>query len=85
MLNIKVLRIPYSMLVLVSLCALAACGGGGGGGGAGPVPATQPSPPPTRQVSFTVSLQDMAVRRASNGESITLDTSSVSQILTLEQ
>jgi hypothetical protein len=72
-----------NMLALASLCTLAACGGGGGGGE--PAPSPPPGPPPARQISFTVSLEEIDVRRASNGESVVVDASSVVQNLTFEE
>lgn len=75
-------RLPANLLAIASLCTLAACGGGGGGGDA-PAPAPQPNPP--QQMSFTVSLDDIDVRRASNGEVVAVDTTSVTQNLTFEE
>ncbi len=84
MLKSKATRLSLKTLALTTLCTLAACGGGGGGGG-GPAPNPQPAPPPAQQMSFTVSLDGIDVRRASNGDSVTIDTSSVSQNLTFEE
>ena len=83
MITRKASRLPLNMLALASLCTLAACGGGGGGGD--PAPNPQPNLPPVQQMSFTVSLDGIDVRRASNGESVTVDTSSVAQSLTFEE
>ena len=78
-------RFPVNILATASLLILGACGGGGGGGGAAaPAPNPQPGGTPPQQMSFTVSLEGIDVRRASNGESIAADTSSVTQSLTFE-
>jgi len=77
-------RLPANLLAIALICTLAACGGGGGGGG-GDAPAPAPQPDPPQQMSFTVSLDDIDVRRASNGDVVAVDTSSVTQNLTFEQ
>ncbi|MGD2168469.1 MAG: hypothetical protein PVF63_10210 [Gammaproteobacteria bacterium] len=82
----KAFRLPANMLATTSLFMLVACGGGGGGGGGdAPAAGSQPAAPPTQQMSFTVSLEGIDVRRASNGESIAADTSGVTQNLTFEE
>ena len=80
----KAFRFPINVLATASLLVLGACGGGGGGGGGAPAPSPQPSGTPPQQMSFSVSLEGIDVRRASNGESIAADTSSVTQNLTFE-
>ena len=83
MLISKAKRLPGYLLALVSLVSLTACGGGGGGGGdAAPNP--QPNLPPPQQMSFTVTLDAIDVRRASNGDTVSVDTAGVSQNLTFE-
>ena len=66
--------------------ALAACGGGGGGGSAPPSGGggTTPPPPTTVTKSFTVSVSEMDVSQTSTGESVVVDTSSVSASGTVE-
>ena len=67
--------------------ALAACGGGGGGGGSAPPSGgggTTPPPPTTVTKSFTVSVSEMDVSQTSTGESVVVDTSSVSASGTVE-
>ena len=83
MLISKAKRLPGYLLALVSLVSLAACGGGGGGGGGAPNP--QPNLPPPQQMSFTVTLDAIDVRRASNGDTVSVDTAGVSQNLTFEE
>jgi hypothetical protein len=84
--NRTLTRIPLNIFAIASLGVLAACGGGGGGGGGSSTePSPQPSLPPAQQMSFTVSLDAIDVRRASSGESIAVDTAGVTQSLTLEQ
>lgn len=75
-------RFPLNVLAIGVLTTLAACGGGGGGDG---TPAPQPQLPPVQQMSFTVSLDGMDVRRASNAEIIVVDTSGISQTQQFEQ
>ena len=67
--------------------ALAACGGGGGGGGSAPPSGgggTTPPPPTTVTKNFTVSVSEMDVSQTSTGESVVVDTSSVSASGTVE-
>jgi hypothetical protein len=82
----KTSRFPVNMLATASLFVLAACGGGGGGGDA-PAPSSPPPaiPPPAQQMSFTVRLEGIDIRRVSNGKSLTADTSSVTQSLTFQE
>lgn len=78
-------RTMTRMLAAASLCTLAACGGGGGGGGdSGGGVAPPPAPPPAT-MSFTISLDGVDVRRASNGAAIAVDTAGVTQSLTYEE
>ena len=71
-------HLPVQLALVVTVCALSACGGGGGGGGDGFRPDNTPPPPTTPVKTFTVSLDSIDVRRASNGEPITVDVTTVS-------
>ena len=68
--------------------ALAACGGGGGGGSSPPSGGggtTPPPPPPTTVTkNFTVTVSEIDVSQTSTGESVVVDTSSVSASGTVE-
>ena len=67
--------------------ALAACGGGGGGGGSAPPSGgggTTPPPPTTVTKNFTVTVSEIDVSQTSTGESVVVDTSSVSGSGTVE-
>jgi hypothetical protein len=55
------------MSLLLSVIALSACGGGG-----------DSTPPLPQSKMFTVSLNSVDITRASNGDTVTVDTSSTS-------
>lgn len=77
-------RLSLPLALVVAVCTLSACGGGGGGGGSGGT-TPPPPPPPPQAKTFSVTLEDIDVRRSSNGQRIVVDTTNVtSGTLTLQ-
>jgi hypothetical protein len=77
-----------TLLIILSIATLSACGGGGGGGSDDTADATGTIDVPDQTVSksFTLTLTSVDVRRVSNGDPVNVDTSGIkSGSLTLGQ